>query len=86
MEILFYYVSLKLNISEFFKKGKAVGHDGIYAEFTKSIADQEGFGLELLISISNTIYTTGRNPTDWLRTTFVTLPKRLTLLNATITE
>lgn len=57
------------------RDGKATGPDNIHAEVMKLIAEQEGKGLQLLTSIFNTIYRTGIIPKDWLRSTFITLPK-----------
>lgn len=58
------------------KNGKATGPDNVYAEVVKVIAEQEGLGLDILTSMFNTIYTTGQIPSDWLKSTFVTLPKK----------
>lgn len=58
------------------KNGKAVGPDGIHAETLKLISSEDGEGLSLLTSLFNMIYRTGKIPSVWLKSTFVTLPKR----------
>ncbi|KDR17772.1 hypothetical protein L798_08331, partial [Zootermopsis nevadensis] len=58
------------------KNGKAAGPDKIYAEVLKVIAEQEVIGLNLLTSLFNKIYSNGNIPSDWLKPTFVTLPKK----------
>ncbi|XP_071580242.1 uncharacterized protein [Temnothorax nylanderi] len=58
------------------KNGKATGPDNVYAEVIKLIADREGKGLDLLIALFNAIYRSGNIPADWLKSTFITLPKK----------
>lgn len=58
------------------KNKKATGPDNIYAEVLKVIAEQDGPSLKLLTTIINAIYTTGKIPTSWLKSTFITLPKK----------
>lgn len=59
------------------KDGKSTGPDGIYSEILKIIAAQEASGLDLLTNLLNAIYTSGKIPNEWLKSTFVTLPKKL---------
>lgn len=56
------------------KNGKATGQ--IHAEVLKLIAEQEGTGLIHLTSLFNKIYNTERISINWLRSTFITLPKK----------
>ena len=58
------------------KNGKATGPDEVYAEVIKVMADQESSGLSLLTSLFNAIYASGEIPSDWLRSTFIPLPKK----------
>lgn len=59
------------------KDGKATGPDNINAEVIKLIVEEDGKGLQLLVSLFNTIHRTGNIPADWLRSTFITLPKKI---------
>lgn len=56
------------------KTGKAPGPDGIPTELLKLIEYDQ---LQILVDLYNTIYHTGIIPTDWLRSTFVMLPKKV---------
>ncbi|XP_044750612.1 uncharacterized protein LOC123310952 [Coccinella septempunctata] len=58
------------------KEGKATGLDKINAEVLKLIAENEGKTLDLLTALFNEIYNSGKIPSDWLRSTFVPLPKK----------
>lgn len=58
------------------KKGKATGPDNIYAEVIKLVGDQEEKGLDLLTSLFNAIYKSGTIPSDWLKSTFIAIPKK----------
>lgn len=58
------------------KNRKATGPDKIHAEILKIIADNESKGLDLITLLFNKIYVTGRIPTDWLKSTFITIPKK----------
>lgn len=55
------------------KKRKATGPDNIHAEILKMI---EGEGLKFLTRLFNSIYDSGEIPKDWLKSTFVTIPKK----------
>lgn len=59
------------------KNGKATGPDNIHAEVIKLVGDEEGKGLELLTALFNAIYESGEIPCDWLRSTFIALPKKI---------
>lgn len=50
------------------------------------IVEQEVSGLNLLTSLFNAIYTTGKISSDWLKSTFIILSKTHTSLTAMITE
>ena len=58
------------------KDGKAVGPDEVHAETLKLLIHEDGAGLSLLTDLFNDIYRTGKIPSDWLKSTFVTLPKK----------
>lgn len=58
------------------KDGKTTGPDKIHSEIIKVIAEQDDTGLQLLLSLINSIYRSGKIPTDWLKSTFVTIPKK----------
>ena len=58
------------------KEGKAVGPDEVHAETLKLLVHEDGAGLRLLTELFNDIYRTGKIPSDWLKSTFVTLPKK----------
>ncbi|KAI8436544.1 hypothetical protein MSG28_010075 [Choristoneura fumiferana] len=55
------------------KTGKAAGPDGIYVEILKLIEDEH---MDALTNLFNLIYDLEQIPIDWLRSTFVTLPKK----------
>jgi hypothetical protein len=55
------------------KKDKSPGPDNIYGEFLK-LLDEEG--VSWLTKLFNRIYNSGSLPHIWLKTTFVTLPKK----------
>lgn len=55
------------------KPGKAAGPDEVPADILKLIDENS---IELLVRLFNTIYETGRIPSDWMSSTFVTLPKK----------
>lgn len=54
------------------KNNKAVGPEEIPTELIKLIEDDK---LEILVSLFNLIYSTSIIPNEWLRSTFITLPK-----------
>jgi len=56
------------------KPGRAVGPDGVRAELLKVLSDDED--LDVLTSLFNKIYRGGRFPNDWLKSTFLPLPKK----------
>lgn len=53
------------------KTGKFPGLDDMYIEVLKLI--DEGH-IDMLVDLCNLVYETGRILSDWLRSTFVTLP------------
>lgn len=55
------------------KNKKAPGPDGIPVEILKLIEDEN---LNHITKLFNMIYNTGKIPEDWLRSTFVTIPKK----------
>ena len=55
------------------KDGKTPGPDNIHAELLK-LLDQEAVGW--LTKVFNNIYNTGKIPTEWLKSTFVAIPKK----------
>lgn len=55
------------------KTGKAPGPDGVYIEMLKLLNEENALRLCRLI---NSIYNTGNIPKDWLKSTFVPLPKK----------
>lgn len=55
------------------KDGKTTGPDNFYSEFLKLMDDN---GIKWLTKIFNNIYNTGEVPQSWLKSTFVTLPKK----------
>ena len=55
------------------KDGKATGPDNFHSEFLKLMNDE---GIKWLTSIFNRIYDNGRIPQSWLKSTFITLPKK----------
>lgn len=55
------------------KKRKATGPDDIPIEIIKLM---EREGKEKLVKLFNDIYNSGKIPEDWLKSTFVTIPKK----------
>lgn len=55
------------------KNGKAVGPDEIHVETLKLLGIA---GIELITKMFNLIYESGIIPSDWLKSTFVVLPKK----------
>lgn len=55
------------------KSRKAPGPDGIHAEFLKLLGTEN---IKRITSIFNEIYTSGRIPETWLKSEFITLPKK----------
>ncbi|XP_030746569.1 uncharacterized protein LOC115875286 [Sitophilus oryzae] len=58
------------------KSGKATGPDKINVEILKLIADNESRSLDLVTALFNKLYSSSKIPSDWLKSTFVTLPKK----------
>lgn len=56
------------------KNGRAAGPDGIQAEILKLLIEDDA--LSKLVDLLNTVYRTGIIPSDWLKSTFVALPKK----------
>lgn len=54
------------------KIGKAVGPDGVHIELIKLLGD---FGIDVLVKLFNNIYDTGELPDDWLKSSFLPIPK-----------
>lgn len=55
------------------KTRKATGPDEIFADFIKILSPK---CIQKLTELFNNIYTTGQYPEDWLKSTFVTIPKK----------
>ncbi|XP_013140606.1 PREDICTED: uncharacterized protein LOC106104958 [Papilio polytes] len=55
------------------KRGKSPGPDNINIEVLKLIEEDN---IEVLVNFMNSIYDSGELPHDWLKSTFVTLPKK----------
>lgn len=55
------------------KTGKAAGPDSVYVEVLK-LVNEENMGA--LTKFLNLVYDTGRVPDDWLKSVFITLPKK----------
>ena len=55
------------------KDGKAPGPDNVQIEFLKLLDDD---GIKWLTAVFNHIYDTGSIPLDWLKSEFITLPKK----------
>lgn len=55
------------------KIGKSAGPDDVYSEVLKLFNDQS---TDKLVSLFNAIYVSGKIPSDWLESVFVTLPKK----------
>lgn len=58
------------------KNGKATGLDKINVEILKLIAENDSKSLDFLTTLFNKIYSSGKVPSDWLKSTFVTIPKK----------
>ncbi|XP_030747669.1 uncharacterized protein LOC115876118 [Sitophilus oryzae] len=58
------------------KSGKATGPDKINVEILKLIADNESRSLDLVTALFNKLYISSKIPSDWLKSTFVTLLKK----------
>ena len=56
------------------KNRKAPGPDGIYSEVIKILKNEES--LNVIVKLFNMVYRSGVIPSDWLQSTFVTLPKK----------
>lgn len=54
------------------KSNKAPGPDKMYAETIQLLKEEN---LEIIVRLFNDIYNTGHIPGDWLRSTFIALPK-----------
>ena len=54
------------------KDGKTSGEDNIFVEYLKYMGEN---GQETLYKLFNQIYDTGIIPEDWLKSTFITIPK-----------
>lgn len=55
------------------KDNKATGPDGIPVEIIKVINEDK---IEVLVNVYNSIYNTGVIPKEWLKSTFIVLPKK----------
>lgn len=55
------------------KNGKAPGPDEMFSETLKLLNEES---LDVVVSLFNNIYSTGVIPNDWLRSTFIPLPKK----------
>lgn len=55
---------------------KATGPDQVQAEMLKVMAEKESAGLKLITDLFNEIYKTSVIPEDWLRSTFIPIPKK----------
>jgi len=55
------------------KNGKSPGPDNLHGEFFK-LLDEEG--ITWLTRVFNNIYSDGKLPTQWLKSTFIALPKK----------
>jgi len=53
-------------------RNKATGSDKIPAEFPQSLGEK---GIQMITRLTNLIYNTGILPDDFLRNTFITIPK-----------
>uniref|UniRef100_A0A8D8LPD3 Craniofacial development protein 2 n=1 Tax=Cacopsylla melanoneura TaxID=428564 RepID=A0A8D8LPD3_9HEMI len=61
------------------KNRKAVGIDNIHIEVLKELKTEKG--ILTLVKLINEVYKTGIIPDDWLKSTFITLPKKLNAQN-----
>lgn len=52
---------------------EVVGSDNFYSEFIKIMDNEE---IKQLTALYNNIYDTGSIPPEWLKSTFITLPKQ----------
>ena len=57
------------------KNGKATGPDEIHGELLKPLVN--GSAISALQKLFNMIYKTGNMPLDWLKSTFITIPKKV---------
>lgn len=55
------------------KDGKAAGPDNFYSEFLKLMDEEQ---IKWLTTIFNNIYNSGKIPRNWLKSTFIALPKK----------
>lgn len=55
------------------KDGRATGPDGVYSEFFKLFDDD---AIKWITNIFNRIYNSGEIPKEWLKSTFIALPKK----------
>lgn len=55
------------------KAGKAPGPDKVHAELLKTLSGKE---IDNLVLLFNKIYQTGKIPEDWLKSTFIPIPKK----------
>ena len=55
------------------KNGKAAGPDEVYADLLKLLNDE---GVDMITKLFNAIYRTGFIPPDWLKSTFIAIPKK----------
>lgn len=55
------------------KSGKAAGPDAVQIEIIKLINEDH---MDILVTLLNDIYETGNIPSDWLVSTFITIPKK----------
>ncbi|CAG5050893.1 unnamed protein product [Parnassius apollo] len=55
------------------KSEKAIGPDKINVELLKLLEPEQG---DVLINFFNSIYNSGKIPQDWVKSTFITLPKK----------
>ncbi|KAH1028507.1 hypothetical protein HUJ05_001861 [Dendroctonus ponderosae] len=58
------------------QKNARVGPDNVHVETFKLVAAEDGVSLDLITTIFNPMYRIGEIPAEWLRSTFVTSPKK----------